>query len=407
MYNKYHRTFGSIICLISVFLLGFYLGLYHYKIEKTDAPLLNAGVPSELTNTVDFAPFWTVWKTIDEKFIYANKKLATTTPQEKVWGAIQGLTASLNDPHTIFLTPEETSSFKSDIAGNFEGIGVEIGIKEKILTIISPLKGTPAERAGVLAGDKIIEIDGKSVLNISVDKANRLIRGKNGTPVELTILRKGKTSSFKIVIIRDTINIPSIETKKLDGDIFLIQLFNFSASSPNDFRTALREFVESNSTKLIIDLRGNPGGYLEASVDMAGWFIPAGKLVVAEDFGGNRDNINYKSRGYNIFNDKLKIAIIINNGTASAAEILASALHKHNKAILVGTESYGKGSVQELINITPETSLKITVARWLTAGGQSISDGGLKPDYVVNLTEDNVKNNNDTQLKKAIEVINK
>ena len=225
--------------------------------------------------------------------------------KRKSGGAIQGLVSSLGDPYSVFLPPAETEMFESDISGNFEGVGMEIGIRDKILTVIAPLKGTPAEKAGVLPGDKIIKIDETGTVDLSVDKAVKLIRGKKGTTVKLSIIRGPKDEALEISVTRDTINIPTIDTE-IKNDVFIIRLYNFSANSPGLFRESLREFAVSGKDKLILDLRGNPGGYLEAAVDMASWFLPAGKVIVREDFGKKAEPVVYRSKGYDVFNENLE-----------------------------------------------------------------------------------------------------
>ena len=206
----------------------------------------------------------------------------------------------------------------------------------------------------------------------------------------------------------DVINLPVIDTKndKATG-IFTIKLYSFSTQSATLFRNALREYVLSGSNKLILDLRGNPGGLLESAVDIASWFLPPGKVVVQEDFGAGKQKTIERSRGYNIFSDNLKMVILVDGGSASAAEILAGALSEYNKAVLVGTKTFGKGSVQELVSIDDQTALKVTIARWLTPNGKSISDGGLAPDVEVKLSQDDIKNLNDLQMKKAVEILSK
>jgi carboxyl-terminal processing protease len=309
---------------------------------------------------------------------------------------------SYGDPYTVFMPPVEAKMFEDDIRGNFSGVGMEIGIKDEILTVITPLKNTPAERAGINAGDQILKIDDTITSGLSVDEAVRIIRGENGTTVSLTILKKGAEEPKEIKVVRAVITIPTIDTENRSDGIFVIKLYNFSAVSPGLFRDALRQFVESGSHKLILDLRGNPGGYLDAAIDMASFFLPAGKVVVTEDFGGNKDNTVYRSKGYNVFNDSLRMVILVNEGSASASEILAGALHEHNIAKLVGEKTYGKGSVQEVIKITPETTLKVTVARWLTPSGHNISKEGLMPDVVVERGKDPLK---DSQFDKAVELL--
>ena len=219
---------------------------------------------------------------------------------------------------------------------------MEIGITDGMLTVVAPLKGTPAEKAGVLAGDKIVSIDGKSAAEMSTDEAIKLIRGEIGTQVSITFLSKTTGKPVVKNITRAAIEIPTVNTKLLPENVFVIELYSFSAVSPNLFRSSLREFVESGSDKLIIDLRNNPGGYLEAALDMASWFLPTGKVVVTEDFGDKRENHEYRSKGYDIFTDQLKMAILVNEGSASASEILAGALKEYGKAVLVGERTFGK-----------------------------------------------------------------
>lgn len=418
--SKHKVIIIAVILSAGLFFLGLYFG---FKIDSSRGKLPESLVntESDLASRVDFAPFWKAWEILDQKFVLTKKasttltlKTATSTDQDKVWGAIGGLTASLGDPYTVFFPPEESKSFETEISGNFEGVGMEIGIKDNMVTVVAPLKGNPAQRAGILAGDKIISIDGQSTINMSVDKAVKLIRGKLGTKVKLTMVREGKKEPLEFVITRAIINTPTVDTEikggqiadsKTQGGVFVIKLYNFYSSSTDLFRKALREFIESGSDKLILDLRGNPGGYLDAAVDMASWFLPLGKVVVSEDFGKNAPSQIYRSKGYNIFNSNLKMVILVNEGSASASEILAGALKEHNIAKLVGEKTFGKGSVQEVVKITPETSLKVTVARWLTPLGHSISEDGLTPDIEVKLTSEEFTKGKDPQMEKAVKYL--
>jgi carboxyl-terminal processing protease len=282
---------------------------------------------------------------------------------------------------------------------------MEVGEKDSILVVISPIKDTPAEKAGIKAGDIILQIDGKVTSEMSVDEAVGLIRGEKGTTVEFVLAREGEKGSLSIKVVRDNIRIPTLEYEKRKDGIFVISLFNFSAGVENDFRKALREFVLSKSDKLIIDLRGNPGGYLDAAVDISSWFLPAGKIVVQEDFGKDTEPKVFRSKGYNIFNENLKMVVLVDNGSASASEIVAGALKEHDIAQIVGEKTYGKGSVQELIPISKDTSLKLTIARWLTPNGVSISDSGLEPNVVVERVSKDLKNDKDMQLEKAVDIL--
>ncbi len=385
--------------IIIFFAFGIYTGAKNRPaIEKI------TGVTNKETavaTTADFEPFWKVWNLMSEKYPYADK----TTDQERVYGAISGLVSSLNDPYSVFFAPDETKSFQDEIAGNFDGIGLEVGLKDKILTVIAPLKDTPAYKADLKSGDKILKIDKTATTGMTIEDAIKLIRGEKGTAVTLTIFREGTPLPKEIKIIRDTINIPTLETIKRPDGIFVIKLYSFSANSANLFRDAMKEFAYSGSYKLILDLRGNPGGYLDAAVDMASWFLPTGKTVVTEDYGGSKPAEVYRSKGYNIFSNDLKFVILMDGGSASASEILAGAMHDHGIAKIVGKQSYGKGSVQEVVNVTPKTILKITVAKWLTPNGISISLKGLTPDYPVELTQKDLEAKKDPQMDKAIQLL--
>ncbi|MBX4210373.1 S41 family peptidase [Candidatus Parcubacteria bacterium] len=353
---------------------------------------------------VDFSPFWTAWNILSEKHV-ATGSSTNVTDQAKVWGAIQGLASSLNDPYTVFFPPVESKNFASDISGNFEGVGMEIAIQNEILTVVAPLKGSPAQKAGILPGDKVLQINGKTTEKMSVDEAVKTIRGPKGTSVKLTLFRTGKKDPFDINVVRNTIDVPTVETEARKDGIFVLKLYNFYAPSAQQFRNALREFVQSGDTKLILDLRNNPGGYLEAAVDMASWFLPGDKTVVTEDFGGNRDAIVHRSKGYNIFDDKLRMIILVNGGSASASEILSGALKENGIARLVGTKTFGKGTVQEVVPVTGDTTLKVTVARWLTPQGHSIAAVGISPDYEIKISQDDVDKKKDLQMDKAVELL--
>lgn len=390
------------LILGGVFFAGYRSGEKHMAQADTTSMILNKNVGAP--TTVDFSTFWKAWNLINEKYVPTHST-STPTDQQKVYGAIQGLAASLGDPYTVFFPPVQNEIFQSDVRGNFEGVGMEVGVQNNILTVISPLKGTPAYRAGVKAGDKILSIDGKSTSSMNPDDAISMIRGKRGTVVTLSVVHIGAKNPTEIKITREVIDIPTISAELLPNGVFEIDLYSFSAQSPELFRNALRQFVESGSNKLLFDLRGNPGGYLEAAIDIGSWFLPAGEVIVSEDFGKKQDPIVYRSKGYDIFNDKLKFVILVDGGSASASEILSGALAQHHVATLVGEKTFGKGSVQELIDITSNTSLKVTIARWLTPNGTSISATGVTPDVVVPLTKDDVAAGKDPQKDKAMQIL--
>lgn len=419
------------------FLLGMGVG-YDSRPQIDQVTELKNKEALAVTQT-DFAPFWTTWNLINEKYVNGHASgdtsisTGTSTPakkmptdEEKVYGAISGLVSSLNDPYSVFMAPEQAKNFQSEINGSFEGVGMELGMKDGVITVVAPLEGTPAKKAGVQAGDKVVSIEDKTTFGMSIEEAVTLIRGKKGTQVKLTFVREGEEEPIEIKITRDTIDIPTIQLgngKGTDGKLlrgnnagnglrddgtFVIRLFNFSAPSADLFREALRKFILSGSNKLILDLRGNPGGYLEASVDMASWFLPPGKVIVSEEFGkgSNKEPNIHRSKGYNIFDHNvLKMVVLIDKGSASASEILAGALNEHGVAKLVGEKSFGKGSVQELVPVTGDTFLKITVAKWMTPNGHSISDFGLTPDIIVPITKEDITAGNDPQLDRAARLL--
>lgn len=355
---------------------------------------------------VDLTPVWRAWHIINDKYV-ATQGTSTEpiSDQEKVWGMVQGLAASLEDPYTVFLPPQENETFQEDISGAFEGVGMEIAIRNNVLTVVSPLKGTPAARAGIEAGDRVIEIDGESTRGIGIDEAVSRIRGPRGTEVVLTIAREGENEPLEIAVVRDVIEIPTINAELRSDGVFVIELLNFSAVSAELFRNALQEFQNSGSDRLVLDLRGNPGGYLGAAVDMASWFLPAGEVVVTEDYGENKRSLVHRSRGYDIFDDGLQMVILVNRGSASASEILAGALGHYDVATLIGTSTFGKGSVQELVNVTSDTALKVTVARWLLPGDEPIPHEGIEPDIVVEVDPEEIEPGEDPQLDRAVEFL--
>lgn len=380
---------------------GFGVGVYVGYSQRPVIDQVTSLYNKETTKPaeVDFSPFWKAWSLVEEKYV-ASEGLDR---QKMVYGAISGMVAALDDPYTVFFPPVEKQLFESEIEGKFEGIGAEIGMRKGILTIISPLTGSPAAGAGLLPGDKIARIDDTITTDLTLDEAVRLIRGEKGTVVALTILRRGEDEVRVIKITRDTIHIPTLDMEKQDGGVFVIRLYNFSEQAPFEFRKALQEMARSGSTKLVLDLRNNPGGFLEASVDIASWFLESGTVVAREAFGDGTE-LQHRSHGYSALSN-IPTVILVNEGSASASEILAGALRDHLKIQLIGTKTFGKGSVQELVGVTDDTSLKVTIARWLTPSGVSLSENGLDPDVVVEITPEDVEKLRDPQMEKALEIV--
>lgn len=342
---------------------------------------------------------------INEKFIPWKASSTPPTDKEFEYGMIKGYVDAYNDPYTVFFPPKEAKSFTENVQGSFGGVGMNVGDKDGHIVVISPLKDSPAMKAGIKAGDIIVSINDKDTSNMNTDDAVSLIRGPVDTKVKLIVIHKETKKLETITITRATIKIPTLETEKKNG-VFVIHLYNFSAESPDLFKNALEEFLKAGTQYLIVDLRGNPGGYLEAAVDIASFYLPEGKIVVSEKQGKTETVINHRSKGYDLFNDNLRMVVMLDGGSASASEILAGALKDHQKATIVGEKSFGKGCVQELINLSDGSSLKVTTAKWFTPNGTSISENGIKPDVEVAVgKDDSTEKKIDTQLDKAIETV--
>ena len=376
--------------IIFIFLIGgllggsFYGGFFYGKLQCKICP----------PDDIDFSLFWEAYHKLQEKFVDKSK----IDTKKIIYGAVSGMVKSLGDPYTVFLTPEESKRFLEDVKGTFEGVGMEIGIKKGQLQVIAPLEGTPAYKAGLKAGDKILKINDTPTVDLTLEEAVSMIRGPKGTKVRLTIYREGWEKEKEIEIVRDVIEVPSLRWEEKDGIIY-IRIYQFTEKASLDFAKASIQILKLPSKKIVLDLRDNPGGYLEVAQDIAGWFLEKGKVVVIEEFS-NGERKEYKSEGPSYFSD-YTIVVLINGGTASGAEILAGALRDNLGTLLIGEKSFGKGSVQELERLR-EGYLKITIAKWLTPKGELISDVGLEPDEVVKIPEEEEK---DLQLERAIEIL--
>ena len=300
------------------------------------------------------------------------------------------------------MPPEDAKAFNEVVSGNFSGVGMEVGLRDGLITVIAPLPDTPAEKAGILAGDIVVKIDGTTTEDMRIDEAVTLIRGEKNTVVNLQIYREGDREFRDIPVTRDTINIPTVKTEQIDN-VFIISLYSFNAIAEERFQNALKEYLESGAEGLVIDLRGNPGGYLQSAVAIASYFLPSGKVVVKEKFAESSKDDVFRSRGRQIktFTPK-DLVVLVDGGSASASEILAGALKDHGVASVIGTQTFGKGSVQELVELNDGSFLKVTIARWLTPDGISISNGGLSPDIVVNRTTEQRLSGEDAQKDAAV-----
>lgn len=370
-----------------VYNFGFYQG-------NLQIPAPPEGLPAE----VDISLLWDIWNKIEEK--YAGE----IDYQKLIYGAAEGLTRGLKDPYTTFFTPEDSKIFKDDIAGSFEGVGMEIGIKEGELTVVAPLENTPAKKAGLLPGDKIIKIDETHARGITIEEAVKLIRGEKGAAVILSILKEGWEESRDFTIIRDIINIPNTRWELIEGNIARVVIYQFSGTLNTDFKKIAQEIKNSPAESIILDLRSNPGGLLQEAQKLAGWFIEKGKIVTIEQFSEGESR-EYLAVGNEMFL-KYPAVVLINQGTASGAEILAAALRDNrNDVKLIGEQSFGKGSVQEPVDLRGGALLKVTVAHWLTPNGELIQERGLTPDIEVKMTEEDYIEGRDPQLDRAVDIL--
>jgi carboxyl-terminal processing protease len=384
------------VITVAIFVAGFYLGISRSQALPPEG-IANAGLGQP--EKVDFSLFWEAWNTLEQNFVDHDK----IDYQEMVYGAVKGMVSSLKDPYTVYMPPEDAKIFKEDVSGEFQGVGMEIGIRNEDLTIIAPMEGTPAQKAGLRSGDKIIKIDGDYTSNLTADEAVKLIRGEKGTKVVLTIFRTGWETAKDFEITRDIIEIPVLSWEMKEGNIAYIKLYQFSEKAGYIFQQKALEILNSSAQSIILDLRNNPGGYLEVSQDIAGIFLSRGELVTIEDLGGDAVDQEYRANG----SEQLKsypMVVLIDGGSASASEILAGALRDNRQIKLIGQTSFGKGSVQSLEELS-QGSLKVTVAKWLTPNGTLIDGEGLKPDVEVKITEEEYNAGKDPQLEKAIEII--
>lgn len=395
--RKNFLIFSLILILLTTLLItgsfgvGFLIGNSWGKWQSSTCP------PEE----IDFSLFWESYHKIYDKFFDPTR----IDRKKIIYGAISGMLKSLDDPYTVFLSPEESKKFQEDVKGEFEGVGMEIGIKKGELQVIAPLEGTPAQRAGLRPGDKILKINDKETFDLTIEQAVDLIRGPKGTEVTLTIFRSEWEKPKEFKIKREVILVPSLKWEIKENDVAYIKIYQFSEKADFEFNLAASKILASSAKKIILDLRNNPGGYLEIAQKIAGWFLEKGQIVVIEDFCQEKKRKEFKSEGPSRFS-QYPMVVLINQGSASASEILAGALRDNRGILLIGEKTFGKGSVQELLNLK-EGSLKITVANWLTPKGILISEVGLEPDIKIEITEKEHEEGKDPQLEKALEIIKK
>ena len=399
----------KIIIISLLIVISFFVGLVvgvsnndEMESNTTDdsGKVVNQGAkpPEYLSKDVNFKLFWQVWDLIKDRYVETE-----VNEVEMFYGAQMGLVASLGDPYSVFLVPEVAENFTQELKGKFEGIGAEIAIKKNRLTIVSPLPDSPAEKAGVRAGDKIFAIDDLDTTGISLTRAVNLIRGDKGTEVILKVTHKDGTQE-DLVVIRDKIQYASVKYKLLEEDtIGYIQVSHFNEDTENLFNEAVNDLTNKNIDKIILDLRNNPGGFLTTAISMANNWIEDGVIVKEKSRDANR-NQSFSASGNAKFKDK-RTVVLVNGGSASASEIVSGALQDYGLATILGETTFGKGSVQDLTELNDGSSVKLTIAKWYTPNNRCINEEGVVPDLEVELTNEDYNNDLDPQLDKAIEIL--
>ncbi len=419
MNKRTQRIRIVLVILISV-LVGYYFGVnkvsFDWKNYKPQISVINKEPPAGIT-TVDLSPFWTVWTKIQTNY-YDRTKI---DPQKMLDGAISGMIGSLNDPYTLYLPPVQNGNFKDGMAGQFQGIGAELGMSGNQIIVVAPLSGSPAERAGIKAGDAILKVNGTATIGWDLNKAVTNIRGPKGTDVTLTIAHKGEASSKDIKVTRDIITVKSVDgwvkqvkdiaalkqtniLKNHQGDaVAYIKLSQFGDETNKDWVVLVSKLVvdmkkEKNFKGIVLDLRNNPGGYLTDATHIASEFLNEGTAVVVQDSGVDKQTLYATRKGVLL---DTPLVVLINKGSASASEIVSGAMQDYGRAKLIGEQSFGKGTIQQAEDLVNGSGIHITIAKWLTPKMRWIHGTGLTPDIVVTL--DAKDPTHDSQLEKAIE----
>jgi len=401
--SAYYNLVGGLLVIVCVFVVGFFSGkLLGGESLDSSTPLysiIGATSNKEVTD-LDFDQFWQVWQTIMSQYVDNH-----VTSKDLYYGALKGLVSSVGDPVTIFLDPEETTQYNEGNEGKFEGIGAELGYENGMVIVISPLDGSPALTAGIRAGDQILAIDEEDVTNENIFQIVARIRGDAGTVVSLTVVHNGGTAPEKIDVIRGEITVPSISYDGTEDGVAVVDVDRFTEASVSAWQTRWDEVMDEvsadNPEAIILDLRGNPGGYFNAAVWAAGEFLPRGTLVTQQtdregnlvDFAVNRDGR---------FLD-IPLAVLVDAGSASASEILSGALQYHGRAEIIGQPTFGKGTAQQVIDYPDGSSLHITTLKWILPGGKTLDhEHVIEPDIGVEITEDDFKDGLDPQMDAAL-----
>lgn len=352
-------------------------------------------VGGEIVQDVDLNLFWIIWKMLDEQYVDAD----SVSAEDKVYGAIRGLVDSYGDPYTSFMNPDESKEFANNIEGKLEGIGAELLKEEGNLVIVTPLKNSPAEKAGLKAGDIILKVEKEFTADMTMFEAIMKIRGEKGTTVTLTVLRKGMEKPFEVSIVRDKIDLDSVTMEILDGDIAYLSVNQFNDKTNDQFGKAISELILDEPKGLIVDLRFNGGGYLDIAVELLSYLLPKETpVVLIRDKKGEevKKLANGKPKLL-----KVPLVVLVNEGSASASEIVAGAIADQKRGVIMGTVTFGKGTVQEVADFADGSSMRFTIAKWFTPSGRSVDKVGLTPDIIVEALPEDAEKNYDRQKEEA------
>jgi carboxyl-terminal processing protease len=392
------KSVGAVIALVVLsFVSGFGLGHNDFKVSNGKIEITKGPDKS-----ADYSLLWNALDLLNTKYVDRGN----LDQKKLLYGAVKGMMAAAGDPYTVFFDPDESKDFSDELKGSFEGIGAQIDTKDDQIIVVAPLADSPAEKAGLLPGDIVLAIDHESTAGLNVDAAVAKIRGAAGTKVTLSVLHKDQKQPQDVTITRDkiTVNSVKLDTKEVNGKkIAVIKVSRFGDDTVGLFQHDVDVVLSSGYQGIILDLRSNPGGYLDAAVDLASNWVDNGNVVVKE--------VNYQGqvKDYNASGlprlKGVKTVVLVNGGSASASEILSGALQDYKLATLVGEKTFGKGSVQELSDLADNTSLKITVAKWHTPNDRSIDKNGLEPDVNVPLSGDDYKAGKDPQMDKALDLL--
>lgn len=403
-----------IILPILTLMLGWQLGVQSQQVQIKNAIAEleyvfdgSAGSGTTITDPekdVNIAILWSVWRLLQSEYIHPEE-LQTN---KMLYGSVRGLVGSIEDPYTMFMTPKENTDFTDYLDGNLKGIGAELTMRNELVTVVAPLKGSPAKLAGIEPADIIVEVDGVSVVGKSLTEVVSLIRGPIGTDVTLGIAREEQSKLLDITITREEISVPSIEAEVIQhkgSAVGYISINQFGDTTASEVEAEYKQLEAEGISHLILDVRYNGGGYLESSIDIVSMFLSEGKVVTVDR--RNQEPLTQFVKG-RALNASIPLVVLVNGGSASASEIVAGALKENNRAILIGTKTFGKGTVQEIFSLPGGASVRVTVAKWLTPNGIEINKNGIEPNYTVKQIEEELtddQEDTDEQLQAALDYL--